>query len=232
MSIKVQQEVPAIILLTLVLITFVVYTGKKMREFAANDVYAKPSGFAFVGLSIISFISDLISSSMSKKGVKTFGAIVCTLTLYLFTANLSGLFGFATPTMNLSVNISLAFVTWFLIQFSSIKSNGIGGYIRGFFEPMPFFVFGNILSKFSPIVSLSMRLFGNILSGAILMSLVYSATSALSNLLFGWISSFNIFGVLLAPILHIYFDVFSGCIQMYIFIALTIAFVGSEYSEN
>ena len=77
-----------------------------------------------------------------------------------------------------------------------------------------------------------MRLFGNILSGSILMSLVYTATGLASDILLSWTGlSFNIVGIIIAPILHCYFDVFSGCIQMYIFVSLTMAFVNSELGD-
>ena len=69
----------------------------------------------------------------------------------------------------------------------------------------------------SPLISLSMRLFGNILSGSILMYLVYSLT--------GWLSSFiidfNFLGPIVAPILHAYFDIFAGCIQTLVFVTLS-----------
>ena len=231
MSIKIQQEVPAIILLTALLCIFSVILGKKMRKFAETDVFAKPTGLVFVGLTIVELIEGMVSGVMGKKSVQKYGAYICTLAMYLLCANLSGLFGFSTPTMNLSVNLALAGITWLLIEGTNLKTNGVGGYLHSLIEPMPFFIFGNIISKFSPLVSLSMRLFGNILSGSILMSLVYMATGNLSNLLLGWIGDFNIFGILLAPILHIYFDVFSGCIQMYIFVSLTMAFVGNQLGE-
>ena len=65
------------------------------------------------------------------------------------------------------------------------------------------------------------------------MSLVYTACSALSNLVLGWTGiNFNVFGVVLAPVLHAYFDVFAGFIQMYIFISLTMALVSNELDDE
>lgn len=232
MSIKVQQEIPSLIILTVLLCIFSFVVGKKMKKFMETDVFAKPTGLVFVGLSIVEFVEGLVTSMIGKRGVKPYGAYICSIAMYLLCANLSGLFGFATPTMNLSVNLAIALVTWFLIQGATLRSNGAGGYVKGLFEPMPFFVLGNVISKFSPLVSLTMRLFGNILSGSILMSLVYMATGGLSNLVLGWVGNFNIFGVLIAPILHAYFDVFSGVVQMYIFVSLTLAFVGNELGEE
>lgn len=229
MTIKIQREVPSVILLTIVVCLLTIYLGKKLKDFDAKDPLSKPTGTAFVALWFVDWIDTMVSQFMGKKAVNAYGPYIGSLALYLLIANLSGLFGFYVPTMNLSINLALAGVTWLLIQAASIKTNGIGGYLHSFIEPMPFFIFGNIISKFSPLISLSMRLFGNILSGSIIMSLVYTAANALTTALFGWIGlDFNIFGVLIAPVLHLYFDVWSGCIQMYIFVCLTMANVGQE----
>ncbi len=232
MKIHIQQEIPSILILTALLCIFSICMGNALKKFDEKDPLAKPEGLAFLALWLVETIDGLVAQSMSEKVVKSYGPYIGSLAMYMLCANLSGLFGFKTPTMNLSINLALAGVTWLLIQAASIKTNGLGGYIHGLFEPMPFFVFGNIISKFSPLVSLSMRLFGNILSGSILMSLVYTATGLASDILLSWTGlSFNIVGIIIAPILHCYFDVFSGCIQMYIFISLTMAFVNSELGD-
>lgn len=229
MTLVVQKEVPSIIIITALLCAFCVYAGSKIKK---ADPYGKPTGIVFAALWLIEWIDDMVKSVLPKH-VEKFGPYIGSLTMYLVCANLSGLFGFNTPTMNLSVTLSLASVTWVLIQWATLKANGVSGYIKGLFEPIPILALGNIIGKFTPLISLSMRLFGNILSGSILMSLVYMACGALSNLLLGWAGiTFNVFGVVLAPVLHAYFDVFSGLIQMYIFISLTMAFVSNELGDE
>jgi F-type H+-transporting ATPase subunit a len=83
------------------------------------------------------------------------------------------------------------------------------------------------MSKFSTLLSLSLRLFGNILSGGILMSVIYQMLGSISKMI-PLIGKFNIFGVIIAPVLHFYFDLFSGVMQAFIFITLTISFIGKE----
>jgi F-type H+-transporting ATPase subunit a len=92
---------------------------------------------------------------------------------------------------------------------------------------MPVFVPINILSKFAPLLSLSMRLFGNAISGYILMFLVYWATGLASEAVVG-IAGLNIFGVILAPVLHAYFDAFSAFVQTVIFTTLTMLLIATE----
>lgn len=230
MTLVVQKEVPSIIIITALLCAFCVFAGSRIKK---ADPYEKPTGIVFAALWLIEWVDGTVESMMGKGNVKAFGPYIGSLAMYLICANLSGLFGFNTPTMNLSVTLSLALITWALIQWATVKSNGVGGYVKGLFEPIPLLFLGNLIGKFSPLISLSMRLFGNILSGSILMSLVYTACSALSNLVLGWTGlNFNIFGVVLAPVLHAYFDVFAGFIQMYIFISLTMALVSNELDDE
>ena len=230
MTLIIQKEVPSILIITALLCGLCVFAGSKIKK---ADPYGKPTGIVFAALWLIEWVDGTVESMMGKANVKAFGPYIGSLAMYLTCANLSGLFGFNTPTMNLSVTLSLALITWALIQWATLKSNGVGGYIKGLFEPIPLLFLGNLIGKFSPLISLSMRLFGNILSGSILMSLVYTACSALSNLVLGWTGlDFNIFGVMLAPVLHAYFDVFAGFIQMYIFISLTMALVSNELDDE
>ena len=85
-------------------------------------------------------------------------------------------------------------------------------------------------------VSMSLRLFGNILCGGIMMQLIYSACQSLSNLLLGWITTsgtvFNFMAPVLAPVLHVYFDLFAGFIQTLVFVTLTVVLVGNDIPEE
>ena len=94
------------------------------------------------------------------------------------------------------------------------------------FRSFPFII-PNIFGKIGPLISMSLRLFGNILSGTIIMTMVYAFGSWLSSLV-PFIGQFNFIGPIIAPVLHAYFDVFSGFIQMFIFITLTQVYIGNE----
>jgi len=91
---------------------------------------------------------------------------------------------------------------------------------------VPIFLPINIVGEIARPISLSFRPFGNIMGGTIIMSLVYQFLGYLSTL----IPNVTIpFGQLVIPVpLHLYFDIFAGCLQAFIFIMLTMVFVGSE----
>ena len=168
---------------------------------------------------------------MGKEYGRKYSAYISSIFIYILVANLSGLVGLAAPTQNWSVTLILAGITWLSIQYVSIRTNTFKGYLKGFLEPFTFFVIPNIFGQIAPLISLSLRLFGNIVAGSTIMSLLYT--------FLGWISGFipvigefNILGVFVAPILHLYFDLFSGFLQAFLFISLSMIFIGVETPQE
>ena len=158
------------------------------------------------------------------------------LVCFIPLAFVTGLFGMPSPMTYYTIPLCLAFVTWVGIQLSAIRFQKLD-YLKSFTSPLPswlpVFVPINMLSKFSPMMSLSIRLFGNALAGTILMTLVYWGTGMLSDLLvvalhIATSSKVNFVGMVVAPVLHAYFDAFSAYIQMTIFTTLTLLFIAAE----
>ncbi len=233
MKIVLQAEVLVILLITIVLCSLVVVIGKKIGQ---ADPLEKPKGLVLIGCSIVEIIDGMVLGTTSPSMTKKLGPYIGTIALYLVVANLIGLLGLSTPTSNYSVTLTLAAITWVMIQTTAIKSTGLKAYIHGFFEPIIPFVIPNFFGKVAPLISMSLRLFGNLLSGMIIMTLVYQFTGWLStsivNIFFPSEYVFNFIGIFVAPVLHAYFDVFSGCIQMFIFITLTMVFIGNELPQE
>ncbi len=159
---------------------------------------------------IVDGIYNLTSTTMGKKFEK-FAPYIGTLMLYIGFANISGLFGLRPPTADLNTTLALALMTFVLIHAVGVKSKGVGGYLKGFLEPMPFLLPLNILGELANPISLSFRLFGNIVGGLIIMTLVYTGLGK--------------FAVLVPAALHAYFDLFAGLLQSFIFAMLTMVFV-------
>ena len=198
---------------------FFVYAGKK---FATADPTARPKGVVLVVETGIKMVYDYLKSIMPKKFEKNYYPYFAMLFIYLVIANLSGLIGFEAPTSNYSITLALTTITFCLIQFNAIKKQVLLSYIWGAVWPPT-----NLLSILSPLISLSMRLFGNILSGSILMYLVYQFTGFLSS----FIINFNFLGPIIAPVLHCYFDIFSGCIQTLVFVTLSSILIMMENTD-
>lgn len=185
---------------------------------------------------LVELIDNTVTNTVDKKHAKRLAPYIGTIAIYIFVSNISGLFGLFSPTQNYSVTLSLALITWIMIQYTSIKENGLKAYLHGYIEPFAFLIIPNFFGRIAPLISMSLRLFGNILSGAIIMSLVYSFTGFISSSIVGLFASgagvFNFIGPFVAPVLHAYFDVFSGFIQMFIFITLTMVFIGNELPQE
>lgn len=206
---EIQVELIFSLIISTVLAIFFIYAGKKVK---AADPTARPKGVVLVVETGVTAIYNYMKSIMPKKFEKNYYPYFAMLFLWLIVANLSGLIGFEAPTSNFSITLALTIITFVLIQYNAIKKQGLLNFIWGKIMPPT-----ELLSMISPLISLSMRLFGNILSGSILMYLVYSLT--------GWLSSFiidfNFLGPIVAPILHAYFDIFAGCIQTLVFVTLS-----------
>lgn len=220
---------PVVIDITIALLALMFVANRKLVK---ADPLAKPEGLVLLCLMAVEMIDDMVEDIVSPKYVEHMGPYIGSIALYILTANYVGLLGLDNPTRNFSCTLALAFCSWVLIQYADITSSGLKNYIHGFFEPIAPFVIPNIFSTISPMVSMSLRLFGNILSGSIIMSLVYSFTGFLTKAILPFAEGLDIFGPILAPALHAYFDIFSGAIQMYIFIMLTMVFTGVKIPDE
>ena len=125
--------------------------------------------------------------------------------------NLTGLIGIKPPTVDYSVALALALITFFVVQWFAIKKIGLGHYFKGYAEPYAFILPINLIERVMLPVSLSFRLFGNMIAGVVIIDLAYKSLGSLTG-----------FAQLIVPIpLHFYFDLFDGIIQMVIFVMLT-----------
>lgn len=219
-TITLQVELVFSLIIMVALGILFVYAGNKVKK---ADPLERPSGIVLVAETGISMGYNYIKSVMpQQKFEKNYYPYFVMMFAYLVCANLSGLLGFEAPTSNYSITLAITLITFALIQWESIKKLGGLGYLKDKLIPPT-----NLLSAVSPAISLSMRLFGNILSGSVMMTMVYSFTS--------WLSSFlcpvNILGPVIAPVLHCYFDIFAGCIQTLVFVTLSSILISVEAAD-
>lgn len=217
MHITIQVELIFSLIIMFALGILFIYVGKKVM---ASNPLEKPKGIVLVCETGVEMIYNYMKSIMPSQFEKSYYPYFAMLFVYLICANLSGLIGFDSPTSNFSITLALTLITFVLIQWNALKKKGGWTYFKELVWPPT-----NLLGTLAPLISLSMRLFGNILSGTILMGLVYSFTGWLSGLI---IVPFNIFGPVIAPVLHAYFDIFSGCIQTLVFVTLSSILISIE----
>ena len=148
-----------------------------------------------------------VVESIMGEGYGSFVPYIGSLMVYLICLNFTGLIGLKPPTQDLSVAAGLAVTSFLTIHYTAIKKNGFGGYLKGYVHPFAFMAPINVMERLVFPVSLSLRLFGNMMAATILVELVYEALGKAA-------IGFPI-------ILHGYFDLFDGSIQMVVFTILT-----------
>lgn len=222
MHIVIQPELIFSLIIMTILGIFFVYAGNKIVK---ADPTKRPTGVVLVVETGVEMIYNYMKSVMPSKFEKNYYPYFAMLFCYLLVANISGLVAFDAPTSNYSITLAMTLITFVLIQYNAIKKKGIGKYTKDVVWPPT-----NILSTISPLISISFRIFGNILSGTILMSLVYQFTGWLSGLLLP-ITTVNFLGPVIAPLLHAYFDVFAGVIQTVVFVTLSSVLIMMENED-
>jgi len=191
----------------LLLITFALIVHKKLKNF--SDA---PSAFQNVVEAVIESFDNFVLNSVGEK-LMFLGNWFFMVFLFILVSNLSGLIGLRPPTADWTVTFPFAMVTFVLIQVMGAKYRK-GAYVKSFFEPHPLFFPLNVIGELARPISLSFRLFGNVLGGMILISLVYILSP--------------IYVRFVLPVaLHAFFDVIAGVLQTYIFCVLSLSFIGA-----
>ena len=185
--------------------------------------------------SIYAFLDGVVGQMMGS-WKKKYLSYIGPLFLFIFTANTMSFFpspwfsivdghitfapAFRSPTSDLNTTVGLALLTTFMFLKASIKTNGVLGYFKGFLAPIPVMLPLNIVGEFAKPVNISVRLFGNAFAGGVIMGLLYMGAPAA-----------------IPAGLHLYFDLFSGLVQSFVFIMLSMVYIqgslgDSEYVEE
>jgi F-type H+-transporting ATPase subunit a len=188
---------------------------------------------------IVNFFNKTVKEMMGES-MMHFAPYVATIFTFAITGALISLLGFRSMTVDINTTGTWAMMTFACITYYKFKTNGFLGYFIGYTQPVPVMTPMNILSEAATPVSMAIRMFGNMTGGMIITTLVYggltAASSAVYNLIgvggMGWTKYFSIFQIGIPAVLSIYFDLFSGIIQSYVFIMLTMAYVKAAASSE
>ena len=126
--------------------------------------------------------------------------LVCTIFLSSVVSNLICVLGFWSPTADLMTELAWALVVFVLITYHKIKASGIGGYLKGFLDPVFVLAPINVMAECFTPVSMACRHFGNILSGTVISTLIYGALTVGSSVLFGALGSSLVVAIIVTAI--------------------------------
>ena len=188
---------------------------------------------------IVEKTDTLVRDNMGEyfKGFSPFIGAIMALSACSSLMTLCGLY---PPTSDINISAGWALMVFFLITYYKFKCGPLV-YLESFAQPVPLLTPLNIISEVATPVSMAFRHYGNILSGTVVSVLVAAALRGLSSLLLGWLpgvlGEIPFLQIGLPAILSLYFDIFSGCLQAFIFAMLTMlyisgAFPADEYEER
>ncbi len=201
----------SLFIICLALIIFALVVRLKLK-----DTDGQPGALQNAAELIVEMLDGMVHSSMGKKGLP-YRNYLGTLFAFLLISNLSGLLGLRPPTADYGVTLGLGLITFFIIQINNVRYNKFGAFTE-LFKPLPFLFPINLIGEIATPISLSLRLFGNVLAGTVIMALIYGL---LSQVAFFW-----------PGVLHVYFDIFSGAIQAYVFCMLTMVFIQNKIPDK
>ena len=183
---------------------------------------------------IVEKTKNLVNANMGEffRGYEPFIAAIMGISAF---SSLMALLGLYPPTSDINIVGGWAILTFALITYYKLKG-GLGNYLKGFTEPIFVMTPLNILGEVATPVSLAFRHYGNVLSGSVIAVLIASALQGLSSLLLGWLPGFlgeiPFLQIGIPAVLSVYFDIFSGCMQAFIFAMLTMLNISGNFPQE
>jgi len=156
---------------------------------------------------VVTWLEHFVTDMIGENG-RQYVPYLVTVLLYIGLSNIIGLFGMKPPTKDLNVTVALSLMSILLIEAAGIRKKGFGKWCKSFAEPVAVVAPINILEIFIRPLSLCMRLFGNVLGAFVIMELIK-----------------QLIPIGLPVPFSLYFDLFDGLIQAYVFVFLTSLFI-------
>lgn len=213
------------LLVVLVLIVFI--------ETLIQDPLKKPKRILALAQFFVEYVDDFAKEKMGPNSGNWGGYFFC-LFIYLFLSFIWSITGMTSVVDYLLIPFSLSVVMFVLIQFTAIRHQHLR-YFHRYIEPIPLWLPINLITMWTPIISTSLRMFGNALAGSVVIGLVDWALRKISLSMFSALPN-NAGQIFLAPIpigiLNLYFSLFSGFVQTLVFASLNAVWIGQELPQE
>ncbi|MGB2983564.1 MAG: F0F1 ATP synthase subunit A [Candidatus Bipolaricaulia bacterium] len=199
------------ILMSWLVMALLILLAVFLRRGLRQPVEEKPSRVqAGLDLLIDLIKGQLTSNFASERLAVSMFPFIATLFLFVLLSNWLGVVPYMmSPTQDLNVTMGLALMVFVVSQVLAVKAKGARGYFRSYIEPVPFLLPLNIIGEISKPMSHAFRLFGNILAGSILVTVVMVKFAP----------------IIFPPILQLVFGLFFGAIQAFVFAILAVAYI-------
>ncbi|MFO7785160.1 MAG: F0F1 ATP synthase subunit A [Thermodesulfobacteriota bacterium] len=180
---------------------------------ATRKISILPNPFQVLGELIVNAFWGITKGALDDDMARKYFPLVCTMFMFLLLCNWLGAFPhLAEPTKDLNTPLGLGLMGFFIAHYAGIRAKGIKAYLKEYFEPIFFMAPLNIIGEIAKVVSISFRLYGNIMGGAIIVLVV----------------SHLIYSLILPPFLIAFFSLFIGTIQAFVFTMLTLVYISVQ----
>jgi F-type H+-transporting ATPase subunit a len=172
-----------------------------------------PGPFQAVGELLVTSLYSLTDDALDRELSEKYAPMICAMFMFLVLSNWLGIIPhLEEPTKDLNTPLSLGIMGFFIAHYAGIRAKGFKTYVKAYFEPMFFMMPLNVIGELAKVVSISFRLFGNIMGGSIIILVV----------------SYLTYSVLLPPFLNAFFGLFVGTIQGFVFTMLTVVYISVQ----
>ncbi len=201
----------SLVIVTILIMILAICASKKMKN--PDEI---PGTFQNIIELVVEMLDNMVKGIMGDNA-RRFVNYLSTIFVFILISNISGLLGLRPPTADYGVTLPLGLITFALIHYNGIKKNKMK-HLTNLFQPFALLFPINLIGEIAVPLSLSLRLFGNVMSGTVMMGLLYGLTPIFVQI-----------GIPAA--LHVYFDIFSGAIQTYVFCMLTMVYVNDKIAD-
>ena len=197
------------IFMTWVVMAFLIIFG----FLATRKISFLPNPFQVVGELIVEAFYSLTVDALDEDMGKKYFPLICSLFMFLVLSNWIGIIPkLSEPTKDLNTPLSLGVLGFVIAHYSGIREKGIKEYSKAYLEPLAFMAPLNLISELSKVISISFRLYGNIMGGSIIILVV----------------SHLVYSLVLPPLLNCFFGLFVGAIQAFVFTMLTLVYISLQ----
>ena len=172
-----------------------------------------PTAMQVIGELFVSSFYQLTEDALDREKARTYGPLIVVLFMFLLLSNWLGIIPhLEEPTKDLNTPLSLGIMGFVIAHYAGIKSKGFKRYAGEYFQPIFFMMPLNVIGELAKIISISFRLFGNIMGGSIIILVV----------------SYLTYSIVLPPLLNAFFGLFVGTIQAFVFTMLTVVYISVQ----
>lgn len=162
---------------------------------------------------VVQWFKELVSDALGETYKERYFPLICALFIFLLMCNWIGVLpGMDEPTKDINTTLGLGLMGFVIAHGTAIKVKGLKQYLKEYFEPMFFLMPLNVVGEVAKVISISFRLFGNIMGGSIIIIVV----------------THLIYGLVLPPFLYGFFGLFVGTVQAFVFTMLTLVYISVQ----